>query len=63
MRNVRVYFRQKKLIFVIDLSKDLGPSMSGKTHILASSNVIRRLDWGDLRISRAAFKPKPTDGT
>ena len=37
MKNVEVKVEKKKLVIEIDLTKDYGPSKSGKTTIIAST--------------------------
>jgi len=37
MKNVEMEIKNGKLIITVDLSKDFGPSKSGKTVIIASS--------------------------
>jgi hypothetical protein len=37
MKNVSMEIKDKKLIVTVDLSKDFGPSSSGKSRIVAST--------------------------
>lgn len=46
MRNVKTSEKGSVLTLVIDLSKDLGPSKSGKTQIIATTGGAVRLASG-----------------
>ena len=44
--NVQVQVEGNKLILTVDLTKDFGPSKSGKTHIVATTNGFTKLAGG-----------------
>lgn len=44
MENVEVEVKEGKLILTIDLDRNLGPSSSGKTEVIATSRGNSRLD-------------------
>jgi len=48
VKNVTGYVDGKKLVLEIDLSKDFGPSKSGKTQVVATTGPGARIDGGIL---------------
>jgi hypothetical protein len=59
MRNVSIRTKGNKVAFIVDKTKDFGPSTTGKTHIVASSGGSRFVGDGDLRFSLAVFRKQP----
>jgi hypothetical protein len=47
MQNVKVSVVGRQLTLEIDLSQDLGPSQSGKTNLIATTNGNARIDGFD----------------
>jgi hypothetical protein len=58
MRNVTIRTKGNKVAVIFDVSKNLGPSTTGKTDIVASSDGAKFIGRDGIRITFSAFKPK-----
>jgi hypothetical protein len=47
MKNVQLEVKDNQLIIRVDLTKDFGPSKSGKTRIIATTEGNHRIDYLD----------------
>jgi hypothetical protein len=61
MKNMTMHVNGNKLVIEVDLSQDLGPSKSGKTVLIASSEGKRRLPRSRGRQGRAERLPLPRE--
>jgi hypothetical protein len=59
MKNVEYKVEKKRLIIEIDLTKDFGPSESGKTIIIASTNGSQKIGYEDAVLGLNVFKKNP----
>jgi hypothetical protein len=60
MKNVEMSVKDNKLTVVVDLSKDFGPSASGKTIIIASTEGNVTVEGTkDVKIGLNIYKPNP----
>jgi hypothetical protein len=57
MQNVKMTVKGDILTIEVDLSKDLGPSSTGKTRIVASTEGPVIVS-GDIKVNMTAFKKK-----
>jgi len=58
MKNVEMEVKEKVLTITVDLSKDFGPSKSGKTIIIASTEGNKSIPGVDAKIGLNIYKPK-----
>ena len=56
MKNVETKVADGKLIITVDINKTFGPSKSGKTIIIASTEG--NVQIGDVRVGLNVFKPR-----
>lgn len=56
MQNVNLKVEGKKLIIVIDLDRDLGPSKSGKTLLVATTAGNVTVPGTDVKLGLNAYK-------
>ncbi|MDL1964820.1 MAG: hypothetical protein LWW98_10930 [Deltaproteobacteria bacterium] len=56
MQNVKYEVKDDKLIIEIDLTKEFGPSKSGKTITVASTRGNQKIDGTDVVISLNLYK-------
>lgn len=66
MKNVEVKIEKNKLIMTVDLTKEFGPSSSGKTIIVASSEGNQSIDYkgkepGDFKIGVNVYRKPPNE--
>lgn len=60
MQGIKQQVQGNKLILEIDLSQNFGPSKSGKTQVVASSEGFQKIDgMGDISFSLNVNKKKP----
>jgi len=59
MKNVVMSTDDKTLTITVDLTEDFGPSKSGKTHIVASTEGNAPVPNFDGRLSMTVHKQKP----
>lgn len=59
MKNVELKIEKKKLIVEIDLSKEFGPSESGKTVIIASTEGSQKIGHEDFVLGLNLYKKNP----
>jgi hypothetical protein len=57
MKNCEIKTEGTKLIIVIDLSKSFGPSKSGKTVIVASTEGNAKIGSNGVQLGLNVFKP------
>ena len=59
MKNIQMHVEGSKLVIEIDLTKDLGPSASGKTTLVASTEGNVTIDGREgFRLGLNVFKPR-----
>lgn len=58
MKNVSFTVKDDKLLIEVDLSKDFGPSGSGKSIIVASTEGNQPIGKDDIKIGLNVYKPK-----
>jgi hypothetical protein len=58
MKNVEMEVDGDKLLITVDLSKTFGPSKSGKTIIIASTEGNQSVPGTDAKIGLNVYKPK-----
>jgi len=59
MKNLQMHVEGKKLVIEIDLTKDLGPSASGKTTLVASTEGNVTIDGHEgFRLGLNVIKPR-----
>ena len=60
MQNVEIEVKDNKIVITIDSTKNLGPSRSGKTIMVAttSGNQVVQTENGAITIGVNAYKPK-----
>jgi hypothetical protein len=59
MKNVRTRVEGHMLTITVDLSNAVGPSVSGKTIISASSPPLRKMAWAGRSVSTYSAKTGP----
>ena len=60
MKNVEWEVKDGKLIITVDLTKTFGPSSSGKTTIIASTEGNQRVPGDeDIKVGLNVYKPNP----
>jgi len=57
VKNVEIKQDKKKLTIEVDLTKDFGPSKSGKTTIIASTEGNHKVDGTDIVVGLNVYKP------
>jgi len=58
MKNVEMSVKDNVLTITVDLSKDFGPSKSGKTTIIASTEGNQKVPESELKIGLNIYKSK-----
>lgn len=63
-KNVKVTQKGRKLVIEIDLDQDHGPSQSGKTHVVATSDGLAyvEVDSQKWSLNLGLWKPVPRNG-
>ena len=56
MKNVEMVVKDNVLTITVDLSKDFGPSKSGKTTIIASTEGNQKVPESDVKIGLNIYK-------
>lgn len=59
MKNVEMRIEKKKLIIEVDLTKEFGPSESGKTIIIASTEGSQKIGHEDAVLGLNIYKKNP----
>jgi hypothetical protein len=59
MKNVDLKIEKKRLVIEIDLSKEFGPSESGKTIIIASTEGSQKIGVEDIVLGLNVYKKNP----
>jgi hypothetical protein len=63
MKNVQLNVEGNKLIIVVDLEQEFGPSSSGKSITIASTEGnVSIPDREDIKIGLNIYKPRPKNG-
>lgn len=57
MKNVKLTIDGDKLLVEVDLSQDFGPSSSGKSIVIASTEGNKPVGKGDIKIGLNIYRP------
>lgn len=57
MKNVKLTVNRDKLLIEVDLSKQFGPSSSGKSIVIASTEGNQPVGKDDIKIGLNVYKP------
>lgn len=62
MKNIEMKVEGQKLIITVDLAKEFGPSSSGKSIIIATTEGNVSVPDGDEKIGLNVYRKKPAKG-
>jgi ABC-type polar amino acid transport system ATPase subunit len=63
MQNVDVQVKGNKMTVTVDLAKVLGPSKSGKTVLIATTEGNQKINGGDVYFGLNVYKKADTNGS